>query len=88
MSEVVAALIDALAPTVAGKLSSIMKGKRLSSDDMIMVLLALQAENNQKNTDLLASLNGHLISIEDCTRTVGEGVLVLLKRTEHLGGKR
>jgi len=82
-SELVTTLITALAPSVATKLMTALPGRKVSSEELSVVILAILAEQSSDSVRMMKSVEMHMLSLGDCMCSVGEGVAVLLKRTER-----
>ena len=81
--------IRAFAPTVADKVLGLIGEKRLSKDDLNILLVTLLAEQNVGVARCLEGINGQLQSMQRTLelfgrelKTLNEGVAVLLRRTE------
>jgi len=89
MSEVLVSLIEAFAPSVSSKLIDVIMEKKIKRDEIFVVLVALMAEQNNNTVKLIDGLSEQVVKLSDGMnkvlkeiKTVGEGIAVLLKRTE------
>ena len=87
--EWLAEAIRAFAPTVADRVLRLIGDKRLSKDDLNILLVTLLAEQNVGVARCLEGINGQLQSMQKTLelfgrelKTLNEGVAVLLRRTE------
>jgi len=88
-SKWVAEAIRAFAPTVADKVLGLIGDKKLSKDDLNILLITLLAEQNMGVAKCLEGINGQLTNMQKTLelfgrelKTLNEGVAVLLRRTE------
>lgn len=86
-----AVLIKALAPTVAEKLLGVYKDYgKIKDKDMILLVLAMNAEQNAKTEKNIASMSDNIHQMNQCfddmrkcILKLDEGVGTLLNRTER-----
>ena len=83
--------VRAFAPSVADKVLGLIKEKKLSKDDMNILLITLLAEQNMGVAKCLEGINGQLQNMQKTLelfgrelKTLNEGVAVLLRRTEKV----
>jgi hypothetical protein len=88
-SKWVADAIRAFAPTVADKVLGLIGEKKLSKDDLNILLITLLAEQNMGVAKCLEGINNQLANVQKTLelfgrelKTLNEGVAVLLRRTE------
>jgi len=82
-------LIRVVAPSVAVEVIEAFKKSKVKGDDLSLVLVALILEQNNRVLESLALTNKSMLElgsrireIASDLRSVGEGIAVLLKRTE------
>lgn len=94
--ETIGVLIKALAPTVAEKILGVIKDySKVKEKDIILLVLAITAEQNAKaeihledTYRALVKLSENIEKIGDCVTKVDEGMDILLNRTENLKSRK
>lgn len=81
-SETIGTILKIFAPSVSDKISSYLMGKKVSFQELNVVLIALTAEQNLRTGELLELTNKNTESLIRCMNRMEENVAVLLKRTE------
>jgi len=89
MEKAVISLINALAPTVGKTLIDVIEKRKVKTADMNVVLVALMAEQNNNTMKFMDEMGKQMVKLSDGMnrvlkeiKTVNEGIMILLKRTE------
>jgi len=76
-------ILEVVAPTLIGKLKEVIEDGQVKSKDVQTVIYAMMAENNGQYLELMKKMDKRLELLEGNCKTCGEGMVILLKRTEH-----